>query len=492
MTSFAERCGVHDDARERAIETFERRLDEEGVDRVRVAWCDLHGQMRCKTLTPGAARRALRDGIGWVSTLMLKDSADRTAYPVFEPGGTAGLPGFGQGDNLQWLPDPASLRLLPWAPGTAWVRADPWFADGRPVGLDPRRVLQRALARLATRGLGLRCGLEVEFHIYRITDAAAQLDPARAAWPGEPPAVQMLHPGYHLLSEAWADLSDEALRIVQHTAQGLGLPLSSVEIEMGPSQFEAVFDAVDALQAADDMALFRSAVKQALRRAGYLASFVCRPPFPQIMSSGWHLHHSLVDLADGHNRFARPAPEPGADVLEAAHTLSLLGQQHLAGLLAHARGMALLCTPTINGYGRFRPNALAPQAVLWGRDNRGAMLRVVGACGDAGTRIENRLGEPAANPYLYIAAQACAGLDGIERGLRPPRATEAPYAPGAQPLPTRMDQALQALEADTELARALGSDFVSHYLHVKRAEWRRWEQAQDREAFERTEYFSRV
>ena len=116
MSTFAERCGVHDDARERAMEAFERRLAEDGVDRVRIAWCDLHGQMRCKTLTPAAARRALRDGIGWVSTLMLKDSADRTAYPVFEPGGTAGLPGFGQGDNLQWLPDPASLRLLPWAP----------------------------------------------------------------------------------------------------------------------------------------------------------------------------------------------------------------------------------------------------------------------------------------------------------------------------------------------------------------------------------------
>jgi glutamine synthetase len=120
------------------------------------------------------------------------------------------------------------------------------------------------------------------------------------------------------------------------------------------------------------------------------------------------------------------------------------------------------------------------------------MLRVVGACGDAGTRIENRIGEPAANPYLYIAAQACAGLDGIKRGLQPPRATEAPYAAGAQLLPARMGDALQALADDTVLAQALGSDFVAHYLHVKRAEWRRWEQAQDREAFERTEYFSRV
>ncbi len=488
---FAQRCGVHDAARELAVARFEQRLADAGVDRVRIAWTDLHGLARCKTLTPAAARRALRQGLGMVSTLVLKDSSDRTAYPVFEPGGTAALPGFGQGNNLMLLPDPASFRLLPWAERTGWLRADPWFDDGRPVTLDPRRVLQRALARLAGHGLALRCGLEVEFHVHRIEDARAQLDPDAAFWPGEPPRVSMVHPGYHLLSEAWADLSDEVLRIVQHTAQGLGLPLVSLEIEMGPSQFEAVFDACDALQAADDMALFRNAVKQALRRAGYHASFACRPPFANIMSSGWHLHQSLVGLDDGANRFTRATPEPGAGTLDAAQALSPLGCHYLAGLLAHARGMAVFCTPTINGYGRYRPNALAPQSVLWGRDNRGAMLRLVGGCGDAATRLENRIGEPAANPYLYMAAQAFAGLDGIERALQPPPATEAPYAPEAQRLPTSLAEALQALQDDAALAEAFGADFVAHLLQVKRAELRRFEAAADREAFDRTEYFSR-
>jgi glutamine synthetase len=86
--------------------------------------------------------------------------------------------------------------------------------------------------------------------------------------------------------------------------------------------------------------------------------------------------------------------------------------------------MAVFCTPTVNGFGRFRPNALAPQSVLWGRDNRGAMLRVVGECGDAATRIENRIGEPAANPYLYLASQIHAGLDGMARQLKAPPATD--------------------------------------------------------------------
>jgi glutamine synthetase len=123
----------------------------------------------------------------------------------------------------------------------------------------------------------------------------------------------MIHPGYNLLAESWIDMAEEPLRIVQHTAQALGLPLQSLEIELGPSQVEAVFDATDALTAADNMVLFRNGVRQALRRAGYHASFMCRPPFPHIMSSGWHLHQSLVDRRHGcqrlHARRAlRPAP----------------------------------------------------------------------------------------------------------------------------------------------------------------------------------------
>jgi glutamine synthetase len=239
------------------------------------------------------------------------------------------------------------------------------------------------------------------------------------------------------------------------------------------------------------MVLFRNAVKQALRRAGYHASFACRPPFAQIMSSGWHLHQSLVALDGGANLFARPAPEPGTGPLDAGHTLSAAGCGYLAGLLAHARGMALFCTPTANGYGRYRPNALAPQSVLWGRDNRGAMLRLVGECGAPGTRLENRIGEPAANPYLYVAAQALAGLDGIERALQPPRATEAPYDPQALRLPTSLSEALQALQDDAVLVAAVGPAFVDHLLQVKRSELRRLEAAEDRQAFERTEYFSR-
>jgi glutamine synthetase len=490
--SFAQRCGLADEAREVAVQRCIRQIEATGLELVRIAWCDLHGAVRSKTLVASAVARALREGVGLVSSLMLKDTSDRTAFPVFEPGGAASIPGFEYASNLLLMPDPASLRQLPWADRTGWLQAQPYFQDGRPAVLDTRHVLQRATARLRDAGFEMKCGLEIEFHIYRIEDETPQLDPELAAWPGLPPRLQMIHPGYHLLSDAWADLAEAPLRIVQRTAQALGLPLLSLEIELGPSQVEAVFEPTDALTTADNMVLFRSAVKQALRRAGYHASFMCRPPFPNIMSSGWHLHQSLVHADTGRNAFRREVPAPRSTAADAQFTLSPTGEHYLAGLLVHAHAMAVFCTPTINGFARFRPNALAPQSAVWGRDNRGAMLRLVGQCEDESTRIENRIGEPAANPYLYLAAQIHAGLDGIEHQRQAPPATDAPYGGGDRPLPSSLGEALQALRADPVMAQGFGQDFIDYFIRVKEAELLRHEQAQDKADFERREYFSRL
>jgi glutamine synthetase len=174
-----------------------------------------------------------------------------------------------------------------------------------------------------------------------------------------------------------------------------------------------------------------------------------------------------------------------------------MGAQYLAGLLAHAQGMTVMCTPTVNGFGRFRPNALAPQSMVWGRDNRGAMLRVVGQAGDAATRIENRLGEPAANPYLYMASQIHAGLAGVQAGLSAPLATDCPYADLAHAgeatrIPNTLDQALSALQHDAALCQGFGPDFVRYYQRIKTAEQQRFDAAEDKVEFQRREYFNRI
>ena len=376
------------EARAVACEAVARQMRERSIDLVRIGWCDLHGVLRGKTLTAAAVPRALQSGVGMVSTVLLKDTSDRTAYRVFAPGGNGKPSGFGFANNLVLLPDPASFRTLPWAPGTGWMRAEAWFDDATPVAIDTRRMLRSALERLGAAGFGLTCGLEVEFHIYRLTapQGDASLDPERAAWPGDPPALAMIHPGYNLLAESWADMADEPLRIVQRTAEGLGLPLASLEIELGPSQVEAVFDATDALQAADDMVAFRNGVKQALRRAGYHASFVCLPPFANVMASGWHLHQSLVDLETGGNAFCRDAPAPGSTPDDAEHSLSAVGAQWLAGLLAHGRAMTPFCAPHPQ---RLRP--LSPRCDGAERGGLGAATTAAPCCACSALRATRRL-----------------------------------------------------------------------------------------------------
>jgi glutamine synthetase len=452
-------------------------ISESGIEQVRVAWCDVHGELRAKSILPRALKSALTDGIGMVGTQALKDTSDRTAFKVFEQDGLAHLPmlaEFTQASNFTVKPILESFKPLPWAEKTGWLQAQMCGADGQPLAIDSRGVLQKAIARLAHQGYSMRCGLEIEFHTYKIENARPQTDPELAAWPGLPPAVSMIHPGYRLLSERWLDRADEPLQIVRRTCAALGLPLTSLEVEFGPSQVEAVFEVQDALVAADAMVLFRSAATQALQRAGYHATFMCRPPFPNIMSSGWHFHQSLIDLKTGGNAFTA-----------SSSALSKTGQHWLTGLLTNAQAICALANPTLDAYERFKPNALAPTRANWGVDSRSSMLRVIHA--GSATRIENRIGSPLANPYLYLASQIHAGLDGIARKLQPPPADDA----SAPALPASLSDALAALQSNATLGAGFGEQVLAWYAQIKRQEITRHDAAVDKLNWMRREYFSR-
>jgi glutamine synthetase len=196
------------------------------------------------------------------------------------------------------------------------------------------------------------------------------------------------------------------------------------------------------------------------------------------MSSGWHLHQSLRERKGGANAFVAG---------EGGELLSPLGRHYLAGLLAHARAAAAFTTPTINGYKRYRQYSLAPDRAIWGRDNRGVMIRVIGGAGDPATRVENRVGEPAANPYLYMASQIVCGLDGIKRSLDPGPSADTPYETDAPLLPRSLDEALAALREDRCLAEGFGQGFVDYYIRIKQGELARY-QAEVTE-WEQREYF---
>lgn len=459
---------------EAALELLERRADAP-LETVRVVFADQHGILRGKTVVADALGSVLADGLAAPSTLLLKDTSHRTVFPVWsaETGMDVDMGGAG---DLLLVPDPSTFRTLPWAPHSSWLFCEPRYRSGRAIPFAPRPVLRDAVERLAATGRALVVGLEVEFHVFETVDAG--LSHADATMPARPVRTRNLDRGYQFLTETRYDRLEPVMDELRRHCLALGMPVRSMEVEMGPSQFEFTFDPADPLTHADNMMRFRAMAKEACARRGLHATFMCRPGLDNAAASGWHLHQSLIDVATGENLMV---PARADELSEAAHGW-------IAGLLEHAEACCLLTTPTVNGYKRYRPHQLAPNAIQWGRDNRGAMIRALVAPGDPASRIENRVAETAANPYYFFAGQILSGLDGLARALKAPEPVETPYAPGSgRALPDSLLGAIQAFEGSTFLRRELGDECVDYLARIRRAEWERYHR--EVSAWEQAEYF---
>ncbi len=228
----------------------------------------------------------------------------KSVYPVFTADAGTGIEGLGGAGDIVLVPDPKSFRVLPWAPNTGWVLCDLHFPDGRPVPFSTRRIFRDALDRLAARGYGVTIGVEIEFHVFRATGDGGLEDEHVAApgRPGEAPAVRPVSRGAQLLREEDLDALDDLVQALSSGLLALDLPLRSLELEFGPSQLELTMAPRPGLQAADDVVLARTAIRQICRRHGYLATFMSRPAGADTASAGWHLHQSLVDLRERRER----------------------------------------------------------------------------------------------------------------------------------------------------------------------------------------------
>ena len=480
-TSFVERHGLWTDEQARAARAVGQVIKKNKLELVRFSFADQHGVLRGKTVLAEETPAMMQSGVTMTTTLLAKDTAHKTAYPVFTPGGGFDMTAMQGGGDFVMVADPATFRILPWAYKTGWLLCDIYFTTGKPVPFSTRTILRDALARLQQRGFDFLAGLEVEFHLFKLDNP--RLVPEDATWPPRAPEVSLLNQGYQYLTESRFDQLDEALQPIRRGVKALGLPLRSLEVELGPSQCEFTFRPQPGHAAADAMVLFRAAAKQIARRNGMLVSFMCRPALPNLFSSGWHLHFSLVDRKRNVNAFTGSGRDG----------LSALGLNFLGGLLTHAHAAAAFTTPTVNGYKRYRPYTLAPDRAIWARDNRGVMVRVLGQPGDPATHLENRVGEPAANPYLYMASQIHSGLDGIARRLDPGPSADTPYEAKAQLLPQDLGKALAALQASEMFCKSFGSGFVEYYARIKDAEFARFKAEAGGEgevtAWEQNEYF---
>jgi glutamine synthetase len=356
-------------------------------------------------------------------------------------------------------PDFDTFRLFPWGdPENRICRliCDISRPDGTPFDGDPRTVLRQVIARASANGYTMNAGMEAEFFLFR------------PAANGEPSTTTHDVGGYFDLAPA--DLGEEARRAMVAVLEQMGFEVEAAHHEVAHGQHEIDFRYADALRTADNIATFRFVVKHVAQQFGLLASFMPKPIFGQ-NGSGMHTHQSLFKGKD--NAFWDPKAE---------WELSKVGLHYIGGLLKHARGMCAITNPLVNSYKRLVPGFEAPVNVAWSMRNRSPLIRVPDRRG-IGTRVELRMPDPAANPYLALAVMLASGLDGVETAAdwREPvneNIWEMSFRERRRlridDLPHDLNEALDELEKDTVITAALGDHITRHFVEAKRQEWREY------------------
>ncbi|MEB3184642.1 MAG: type III glutamate--ammonia ligase [Cyanobacteriota bacterium] len=407
-----------------------RFANDHGIRHFLFSFSDLFGVQRAKLVPASAAAALEADGAGF---------AGFAAWLEMTPADP----------DVLALPDPASLTVLPWQPDVAWL-ACTLQVEGMVLEQSPRTVLQRQLARARSMGFEFRTGVEAEFFLLEPSGEAIADAADRQSKPCYDQLALMRH--YPLIAA------------VVESMEQLGWGPYQADHEDANGQFEINWTFAEALTTADRHAFFRVMLQSLAERHGLCASF--RPkPFGELTGNGCHLHLSIWD-GDGCNLFHDPNGERG---------LSLLAYRFLAGLLEHAPALCALTNPTPNSYERLGGSTThsgatwSPAWISYGGNNRTHMVRL-----PDDQRLELRLADGDASPYLLQAAALAAGLDGIERQLDPgPRSdanlyTDPPRGSAARALPSSVPEALDAFSADDALRQALGEPFCQAYERLRR------------------------
>ncbi len=419
------------------------RLRADGVDVIRVSYPDMIGVDRGRDVLLDELPAAAEHGLAFCRAVY-HTSPMGDVVPV-QGGLDQGLP------DIIVRPDLATVTPLPWEPAAAWCLGDAATPDGRPAPESPRAVVRRVDERVRSLGYLLVCGPELEFYLCEPDGAGGWR--RYADDPGNVYVVGRKGDPQGLLLHMLRQLRDAGLRV------------TAANHEFSPGQFEINLGHSGLPDAADRSFRLKSAVQELARQRGLLATFMAKP-FNDEGGSGFHVHVSVA--ADGgENVFGDP---DGPDGLSAA------GRHAVGGVLRHAPALSALLNPTVNSFKRFGPDTLAPWLIDWGLDNRSAMVRIPPERGQA-ARMEVRLGDATANPYLAMAALGAAIYLGIQDKAEPPDKLEGyGYDPGRSPvLPMRLGAALDALESDHELTEVLGEYFVTSFLTYKRNEIERFE-----------------
>ncbi|MFN0262513.1 glutamine synthetase family protein [Tepidamorphus sp. 3E244] len=418
------------------------------IETVQMLVPDTNGILRGKWGPPDLARKAFGDGVPLPLSIFGLDIWGREVPETDLHIETGDLDG-------KCLAVPGSLKRVTWSKRpAAQLLMSMYEGDGTPWYADPRHVLEKVLARFREKGLNPVCAFELEFYLLKPDfEADAMQSPLPHIGPMAGPERQQMYSINTLsgLEDYFADINDAAA--IQ------GLPMDTIISEAGPGQFEInLLHRADAMLAADEALLLRRMIAGIARRHGHRASFMSKP-FQHWPGNGMHVHVSLED-ENGNNVFADP--KRGETLLRNA----------VGGTLASMTDALAVFVNTFNGYRRLAPGSYAPTRVAWGENNRSVAVRIPSGSGKA-RRLEHRISGADAHPHLVAAALLAGILHGIEEGIEPPEPIVGNAYEGdtkGAELTDYMEEAVEAFEASSFVADALGADFRHIFAEIKKAE----------------------
>lgn len=434
------------------MKDLKERLAAQGVHTLIAQFTDIHGVARGKFVPLAHLDNLLAYGVGFAGASIAG----------------SGLPRCGPRSEYWGRGAASTATVLPWLPGYARLACD-GFVDGRPFEACPRQVLRRQVARLTAKGWHLRTGLEPEFYLLKLQGGR---------WMPADDTDQLDTPRYDLKS---LPRQRGFLQSLQQALEACGLDVLEIDHEDGRGQYELTVGFDEVLASADHLMLFKMAAHALAESHGMVFSMMPKP-FADQPGSGLHLNASLwagpaIDRQGNARNLFLPHRPDGA--LDTGSLLSPLGRQFAAGVLAHSAGLCAIAAPTVNSYKRLGGaeasggTAWAPTCIAQGPNNRSVLLRTLQG------RIEWRLPDASANPYLLSATLIAAGLDGIERQLElradvvddlSVLGRNALRARGLAPLPQQLSEALAALADDVVLSAALGQTLCGEFIALKQAE----------------------
>ena len=421
---------------ERNIDYVLRTVEERDIRFIRLWFTDVLGNLKSFAISPEDLEQAFIEGVG------------------FDGSSVDGFVSVVESDMLA-VPDPETFQILPWRPtknAVARIFCDIQTPSREPFEGDPREALRRVYMRADAAGFVPNVGPDLEYFYFVDDKDPKPLDTA----------------GYFDLTPT--DDARELRRETVLTLEQVSIPIEYSFHAMGPSQHGLSLRYAEAPSCADNLMTARFVVKQIALQHGYYASFMPKP-LPEASGSAMPLHQSLFDH-DGENVFWGSDP---------VYHISDVARSYIAGLIAYAPEYMLVTNPTVNSYKRLVPGGDAPTFATWGRRNRSALVRIPIHKPDKhlSSRIELRVVDPSANPYLAIAASIAAGLRGIEEGLElPPEYTpdlgveaRSLAKAGFERLPESLGEAIVAFRNSDLMRETLGDHIYEFLLEEKQQEW---------------------